>query len=68
MLMFLLIFPMIYLLLIQNIDSKYFIYGLSILNTIYLLALFDNMFTLSVLSLQLFIPLISKLFKKNKNF
>lgn len=67
MLLFILVFPIIYLFIIRNADNKYFVYGLSVLNTIYVLALFDNMFTLSVLSLQLLIPLISKIAIKIKN-
>ena len=67
MLFFLLVFPILYLLIIQNVESRYFIYGLSVLNTIYVFMLFDNMFTLSVLSLQLLIPPISMIVIKNKN-
>lgn len=59
MLLFIWLFPLAYLLFLQNLGEKNFVYGLSILNTIYFLLFFDNMFTLSVLSLQLFIPLIA---------
>lgn len=58
MLLFMLIFPLVYLMLLKSMSQKYFVIGLSILDTIYCLLFFDNMFTISALSLQLIIPLV----------
>lgn len=65
MAIFILIFPIIYIVLISRSSKKNFLFGISVLNTIYILAMFDNMFVLSVLSLQLLIPIILG-FKKKK--
>lgn len=66
MMIYLLFFPIVYLILIRGTSDKYYVYGFAVLDTIYLLALFDNMLILSVLSLQLFIPIIYKLIKGSK--
>lgn len=64
MLLFILFFPLIYLLVLKELGDKYFIIGISMLNTMYLLLFFDNTFKLSVVSLQLIIPLILGMGKK----
>lgn len=58
MIIFVLIFPVLYLLILNTLESNYIIIGISILNTIYAFMFFDNMFTISVLSLQLLLPVI----------
>ncbi|MEK1356789.1 oligosaccharide repeat unit polymerase [Limosilactobacillus fermentum] len=58
MIIFALIFPLLYLLILNTLESNYIIIGISILNTIYAFMFFDNMFTISVLSLQLLLPVI----------
>lgn len=58
MIIFVLIFPVLYLLILNTLESNYIIIGISILNTIYAFLFFDNMFTISVLSLQLLLPVI----------
>lgn len=58
MIIFILIFPVLYLLILNNLESNYIIIGISILNTIYAFMFFDNMFTISALSLQLLLPVI----------
>lgn len=58
MIIFVLIFPVLYLLILNPLESNYIIIGISILNTIYAFMFFDNMFTISVLSLQLLLPVI----------
>lgn len=66
MLIFILIFPLIYLLILRDLGDEYFMIGLSMVNTMYLLLFFDNTFKLSVVSLQLIIPLILGMVKKYK--
>lgn len=66
MIIFVLIFPMLYLLILNTLESNYIIIGISILNTIYAFMFFDNMFTISVLSLQLLLPVIQGKINGNK--
>ncbi|MGP6148698.1 O-antigen polymerase [Priestia flexa] len=49
---------------IVNANSKYFVTGLSILNTLILLNSFENMFSFSGLSFQLVYPIIFTMLKK----
>ncbi|MCC4477597.1 oligosaccharide repeat unit polymerase [Limosilactobacillus reuteri] len=66
MIIFVLIFPVLYLLILNTLESNYIIIGISILNTIYAFMFFDNMFTISVLSLQLLLPVIQGKISGNK--
>jgi hypothetical protein len=64
MMLFIWIFPIIYLLIISK--NPLGVIGFSVLCTIYLFSIFDNMFVLSGLSLQLFFPIILMLFQNSK--
>lgn len=59
-------FPVIYLYLISKIQPKFFIMSLSVLNVMYVLAVFDNPWKFSALSLQLILIMLLGVFSKIK--
>lgn len=61
---FILLFPVVYMIIIFSINRKYALFGLAILNTMYLMMLFDNMFAFTLISLQLFLPIVFGIFDK----
>lgn len=61
---FILLFPIVYMIIIFSINRKYALFGLAILNTMYLMMLFDNMFVFTLISLQLFLPIVFGIFEK----
>lgn len=66
MISFIAFFPFCYIWLLRKITSKYLLLSLAVLNSMYVLNLFDNMFTFSVLSLQLMIPIILGIIERLK--
>lgn len=62
----LLIFPIMYLYLLDKIQPGYTIIGISVLNCLYVLAIFDNPWSFSALSVQLFLLIIMSLFSRVK--
>jgi hypothetical protein len=64
MLGFMILFPFVYVYLLKKYASNYIIFGFSVLNTVYVLSFFDNMFAYSALSLQLILPFIQNFFSK----
>lgn len=64
MMMFYLVFPVFYLILIAK--NQLGVIGISVLCTVYLFSIFDNMFILSGLSFQIFYPIIFILAKNIK--
>lgn len=64
MMLFYWIFPVFYMILIAK--NQLGVIGVSVLGTIYLFSIFDNMFVLSGLSFQLFYPVIFILVKNIK--
>lgn len=59
--LWLIIFPIIYLMALWQFAEEYYEIGLAVLCVIYALAVFDNLFTFSGLSVQLILPFIFKL-------
>lgn len=65
---FILLFPIIYLSLLEHFAKRYLVFGLVILNTMYSLLMFDNMFTFSGLSIQLLLPILQgALYRRHNN-
>ena len=62
--MYLVLFPFVYLLILNKFAKNYVLYGICILNTMYVLNFFDNMFMFDTISLQLFIPLVMGILQK----
>lgn len=72
MIMYMLILPFIYILLISKFFPNFFEIGVALLNTTYMLNLFDNMFSFSITSVMLIMPfivgIINNLFKKKLDY
>lgn len=69
MILYMMLFPIFYILLINYFAPEYLILGIAFLNTTYLLNLFGNMFNFSITAWLLVVPFIFKLFnsiKRNK--
>lgn len=62
---FLMVFPIVYMMLIFGINKRYAVYGIAILNTMYVMMLFDNMMSFTLISIQLILPLIHGFLAKN---
>lgn len=58
---FILVFPLVYLWVLNRACPRFYSVGFAILCTIYLLLVFNNMFTFSGLSLQLLLPFVGEL-------
>lgn len=60
------LFPLIYCFLLKRWATDYIRFGMSVLCTVYILAVFSNFFVFTGLSLQLWFPFIVQFFKKIK--
>lgn len=66
-LIYVLLFPIVYLELIRKFAPGYFDLALVLTSTIYVLMPFSNFFSFSALSMQLFLPFICGLFSQKKS-
>jgi oligosaccharide repeat unit polymerase len=59
---FIFVFAFVYILLLKKMNSEYFVVGVVLINSIFVLNTFDNMFSFTGLSFQLVYPILLSLF------